>query len=182
MPAGYPYGLDNFGSVTDGVDTVSAAHVNTLRRSVEALETKVGVNNSSDPNSLDYKVRNGGGAAAPSELYGAPACTVNNEEVQIQLRGPDALPVSGRRNVIVWLSLSNTNPDPTNVGSVVTSVTAGTGTTRLPTSSGFTLELVSDASALLRINVTASDSTSVYVWVAIGGQVFVSMGFQFIVA
>ena len=54
----FPTSLDSFGSVSDNVDDVVADHVNDLRRAVEALETKVGVNSSAVDTTLDYKVNN----------------------------------------------------------------------------------------------------------------------------
>ena len=59
MATSFPTSKDDFVNPqsTDSVQTVShaAQHAN-ANDAIEALETKVGVNNSTDPNSLDYKV------------------------------------------------------------------------------------------------------------------------------
>jgi hypothetical protein len=59
MATSFPTSKDDFVNPqsTDSVQTVShaAQHAN-VNDAIEALETKVGVNNSTDPNSLDYKV------------------------------------------------------------------------------------------------------------------------------
>lgn len=54
----FPTALDSLGSVTDAVDDVDDDHVNDLRRAVEALEAKVGVDSSAVTTSLDYLVKN----------------------------------------------------------------------------------------------------------------------------
>jgi len=60
MATTFPENKDEFVNPqsTDSVQTVShaAQHAN-ANDAIEALETKVGVNNSTDPNSLDYKVK-----------------------------------------------------------------------------------------------------------------------------
>ena len=60
MATSFPTSKDDFVNPqsTDSVQTVShaAQHAN-ANDAIEALETKVGVNNSTDPNSLDYKVK-----------------------------------------------------------------------------------------------------------------------------
>lgn len=60
MTPQYPTSLDStdkssFGLVEDGIDTVLADHVNSLRRAIVALEEKVGIDDSSDTSSIDYK-------------------------------------------------------------------------------------------------------------------------------
>jgi len=54
----FPTALDSLGSVTDAVDDVDDDHINDLRRAVEALETKVGIDSSAVTTSLDYLVKN----------------------------------------------------------------------------------------------------------------------------
>jgi len=60
MATSFPTAKDDFVNPqsTDSVQTVShAAQHSNANDAIEALETKVGVNNSTDPNSLDYKVK-----------------------------------------------------------------------------------------------------------------------------
>jgi hypothetical protein len=54
----FPVSLDSLGSVTDAVDDVDDDHVNDLRRAVEAIEAKVGIDSSAVTSSLDYLVKN----------------------------------------------------------------------------------------------------------------------------
>lgn len=55
----FPTTLDtDFGTVVDNVDDVLATHINTLRRAVEGIEAKVGIDSSAVTTSLDYKVNN----------------------------------------------------------------------------------------------------------------------------
>jgi len=56
MSTNFPTSLDSYTNFTDNVDNVMAAHINDPRDAIEALEAKVGVNNSSVTSSLDYKV------------------------------------------------------------------------------------------------------------------------------
>jgi len=54
----FPTTLDSdFGTLVDSsTDYPEAAHINTLRRAIEGLEAKVGINSSAVVTSLDYKV------------------------------------------------------------------------------------------------------------------------------
>jgi len=58
MSISYPTSLDTFTDKQDGVDYPQAIDINDVQDAIEALETKVGVNNSSDTNSIDYKINN----------------------------------------------------------------------------------------------------------------------------
>lgn len=55
----FPSTLDSFTTKYDGVSDVLAADINNLQAAVLALETKVGINNSTDASSLDYKTVHG---------------------------------------------------------------------------------------------------------------------------
>lgn len=66
MPTNFPTSLDTLTNPTasDPMDSVTVPHASqhaNVNDAVEALQAKVGINNSSDVNSLDYKVRNAGG-------------------------------------------------------------------------------------------------------------------------
>ena len=55
----FPTTLDtDFGTLVDNVSDAEASNVNDLRRAVEGLEAKVGINSSVVTASLDYKVNN----------------------------------------------------------------------------------------------------------------------------
>ena len=55
----FPTTLDtDFGTLVDNVSDAEASNVNDLRRAVEGLEAKVGINSSAVAASLDYKVNN----------------------------------------------------------------------------------------------------------------------------
>lgn len=54
----YPTSLDSFTTKIDGVDYPKASHINSLQTAVEALETKVGVENSAISTSIDYIIKN----------------------------------------------------------------------------------------------------------------------------
>jgi len=55
----FPTTLDSdFGTLVDNVDDAEASNINELRRAVEGLEAKVGINSSAVTASLDYKVNN----------------------------------------------------------------------------------------------------------------------------
>lgn len=53
----FPDSLDSdFGTIVDSTDYPQASHINTLRRAVEGLEDKMGIDGSSEYYSMDYKV------------------------------------------------------------------------------------------------------------------------------
>lgn len=55
----FPSTLDtDFGTVVDNIDDVAATHINTLRRAVEGIEAKLGIDGSTVKSSLDYKANN----------------------------------------------------------------------------------------------------------------------------
>lgn len=54
----FPASLDSFGTLFDNVDDMEAANINELRRAIEYLEAKVGIDSSGVTSSLDYKVNN----------------------------------------------------------------------------------------------------------------------------
>lgn len=54
----YPISLDSFTTKIDGVDYPKASHINSLQTAIEALETKVGIENSSATESIDYIIKN----------------------------------------------------------------------------------------------------------------------------
>jgi len=54
----FPTSLDSLGDVTDAVDDVDDDHVNDLRRAVEAIEAKVGIDSSAVTSSHDYILAN----------------------------------------------------------------------------------------------------------------------------
>ena len=55
----FPTTLDSdFGTLVDNVTDAEASNINDLRRAVEGLEAKVGINSSAVTASLDYKVNN----------------------------------------------------------------------------------------------------------------------------
>lgn len=62
MAISYPTGLDSFTTLVDNVDNVLALHMNDRGSAIVALETKLGVNNSSVNTSLDYFLKNASGA------------------------------------------------------------------------------------------------------------------------
>lgn len=56
MPTLFPGSLDSFSTKVDGSSDVLAADTNNLQDAVTALQTKVGVNGSSNTSSVDYKL------------------------------------------------------------------------------------------------------------------------------
>jgi hypothetical protein len=54
----FPTSLDELANVADGVDYPEAAHINNLNDAVEALEAKVGVDDSAVATSIDYIIKN----------------------------------------------------------------------------------------------------------------------------
>jgi hypothetical protein len=54
----YPSSLDSFSTKIDGVDYPKASHINSLQTAVEALEAKVGIEDSDVSTSLDYIIKN----------------------------------------------------------------------------------------------------------------------------
>jgi hypothetical protein len=54
----YPTDIDNFSNKTDGVDYPQAADINVLNDAIEAIETKVGVDDSAVATSIDYIIQN----------------------------------------------------------------------------------------------------------------------------
>lgn len=58
MATNFPTALDSYTTKIDNVDDVLAAHINDIQDAIVATETKVGVDNSSNTSSIDYKLRN----------------------------------------------------------------------------------------------------------------------------
>jgi hypothetical protein len=52
----YPTTLDDFTPHVDGVDEIMALDVNELQAAIEAIEAKLGIDNSADTGSIDYKL------------------------------------------------------------------------------------------------------------------------------
>ncbi|MCJ7830959.1 MAG: hypothetical protein MUP86_00325 [Dehalococcoidia bacterium] len=76
----YPGALDDYGSVVDSVDTVSASHVNDARRAIEAIETELGTTPSGDHATLKARLEAitaqiflSAGAAVPKTTAGCAA-------------------------------------------------------------------------------------------------------------
>jgi hypothetical protein len=57
MATNFPGNLDVLATVSDNVDDVLAAHHNNNADAIEALEVKVGIDNSTVATSIDYKIR-----------------------------------------------------------------------------------------------------------------------------
>jgi len=56
MSTNFPTSLDTYSDVADNVDDVMAADINNPQDAIEALEAKVGINNSVAATSHDYKI------------------------------------------------------------------------------------------------------------------------------
>jgi predicted small metal-binding protein len=123
----FPTTLDQLLNPT-GVDSVQlvphAAQHSNANDAIEALETKVGVNNSTDVASLDYKVRD-----LISKIY-------TNEMAQDTIAS--ALAAGTHTNITVGyndvansLSLTATYDDEEVMDAIATSLTAGTGITKV---------------------------------------------------
>lgn len=74
----FPTNLDTFTTKTDGVSDVLAADINNLQIAVLGLETKLGITNSTDVNSIDSKLRTGTGVVATSATTATTATNVTN--------------------------------------------------------------------------------------------------------
>lgn len=95
MATSFPGAQDSFPTYNDG-DTIYASIVNDVQDAVEALETKVGIDGSADPTSLDYRVtalENAGGSVS----YPMSAFHVR----------PDTISTADPRNTGQSLSLPN---------------------------------------------------------------------------
>ena len=55
MPTNFPTGLDDFANYVDGTTILEAATLNNMQFGIEALQAKVGINNSAVSSSHDYK-------------------------------------------------------------------------------------------------------------------------------
>lgn len=75
MPTNFPVSLDTLTNPTSTDSLVTVSHASQhadANDAIEALEAKVGINESSDTNSLDYKIRNvSSGILSPFLLMGA---------------------------------------------------------------------------------------------------------------
>jgi len=58
MSTVFPTNLDSFTTKLDGVSDVLAVDTNNIQDSIVALQSKIGVDNSSVVTSIDYKIRN----------------------------------------------------------------------------------------------------------------------------
>lgn len=56
MSASFPLTLKSFPTYKNSVDIVDASHITSIHEEIAALQTKVGVDNSTATSSLDYKV------------------------------------------------------------------------------------------------------------------------------
>lgn len=54
----FPVSLDSFSDKTDAVDYPQASDINVLNAAIEALEAKVGIDNSAVGNSIDFIIKN----------------------------------------------------------------------------------------------------------------------------
>jgi len=61
MSTNFPTGLDSYPTLVDNVDDVLAAHMNDRADAIEALEAKIGVDSSSDTDSVDYFLNHASG-------------------------------------------------------------------------------------------------------------------------
>jgi len=75
MAAEYPENLDELSNVADGVDYPKAADINDLQDAVEALEAKVGVDDSAVATSVDYHMN----ATEAHSATGAVVGTTNTQ-------------------------------------------------------------------------------------------------------
>lgn len=74
----FPANLDSFTTKIDGVTDVLAADINNLQVAVLGIETKLGITNSTDTNSIDSKLRTGTGVVATSATTATTATNVTN--------------------------------------------------------------------------------------------------------
>lgn len=62
MATSYPTGLDSYATLVDNVDDVLAAHANDRGDAIEAIESKVGITNSTVNTTVDYFLKHSSGA------------------------------------------------------------------------------------------------------------------------
>ena len=139
----FPTTLDtDFGTLVDNVDDAEASNVNELRRAVEGLEAKVGIDSSAVVASLDHKVNNFFVAGRKLYLYENTAPTgwtivAVTDKVLAVKGGSAAYNVSGG-NTGGSFTISTANaPAHTHTGAVNTYIgLAGGGLTYYTGSSG----------------------------------------------
>ena len=109
----FPTTLDtDFGTLVDNVTDVEASNVNDLRRAVEGLEAKVGINSSAVAASLDYKVNNFFVTGRKLYLYENTAPTgwsivAVTDKVLAVKGGSDAYNVNGGNTAGTWTQPSH---------------------------------------------------------------------------
>jgi len=113
MAISYPTSLDSFTDKQDGVDYPQAIDINDVQDAIEALETKLGVDNSGDTSSIDYKVNNFFVSGRKLWLYEDTAptgwTTVSVTDAVLAVKGgTQAYNVSGGNTAGTW-----TQPDHT---------------------------------------------------------------------
>jgi len=110
----FPTTLDSdFGTLVDNVDDAEAVNVNELRRAVEGLEAKVGINSSAVMASLDYKVNNFFVSGRKLYLYENTAPTgwtivAVTDKVLAVKGGSDAYNVTGGNTGGTWTQPNHT--------------------------------------------------------------------------
>jgi len=111
----FPTTLDtDFGTLVDNVDDAEASNINELRRAVEGLEAKVGINSSAVTASLDYKVNNFFVSGRKLYLYENTAPTgwtivAVTDKVLAVKGGSDAYNISGGNTGGTWTQPSHTH-------------------------------------------------------------------------
>ena len=176
MATSFPENLDSLVNPqpTDSVELVShAAQHSNANDAIEALEAKVGVNNSSVTTSLDYRVKTLENASVDDEAIQdiVGAMVSSNTETDIVVEYNDTtgkLNFAAGANLVTTTSLNNTLTDPVNGYVPIGDLAQSDGVATLgpdgfvPASQLNLAETIQDTTALMFTSATHSNITVAY--------------------
>lgn len=117
----FPTTLDSdFGTIVDNVDATAASQLNELRRAIEGIETKIGIDSSLVTTSLDYLVNSFFESGRRMWLYEDAAPTGWTYMASIADRviavkgGSNAFNVVGGNQAGTWTQLNHTHTGPSH--------------------------------------------------------------------
>lgn len=176
MAVNFPASLDNFTNPSSTSSVASPSHAQQhadANDAIEALEAKVGVNNSTITTSLDYRVRTLENASVDTEAIQdiVGAMVSGNTETNLVVTYDDTngkLNFATGSDVVTTTSLNNTLTDPVNGYVPIGDVANADGVASLgpdgyvPASQLNITETIQDTTALMFTSATHSNITVAY--------------------
>lgn len=178
MTIQFPNNLDDFTN-PDGQDLLDnenpvldhARQHSDINDAVEALEAKIGINDSADVNSIDYRIRNGGASRKTTEMVSTTLGSGESDTTQQILLGKGGIAVKISTSHPAWVRVyASTEAQTADAARLITTdPTAGTGVLLEVLTSAGALTIVlsptavlfsDDGTAYLPVSITNKDSVS----------------------